>query len=177
MFHLFFIFSWLFPLLQLLNFPEQMQCRAHISRSFLWCDLISSVWRIKAGAFGVTSISWKSSIASTNLFMLSFESHKIVWIIFLWIISLRLGPKPPVYMENQFISLIMLRCFFFWDIYLDFSFYLFLATHCVILSTQFKRWLCHTTPAAALTKCCASHTVLLDVKRNISRMKNTQNML
>lgn len=97
--------------------------RAHISCSILWCDLMSWVWRIKAGAFGVASISWKSSIAGSNLFIWSFESNKIVWTIFLWIISLQLGPKPPVYMKSVYFT--HFELFFFCDIYLDFAFYRF----------------------------------------------------
>lgn len=155
-----------FPCCSCSIFPH----RAHISRSILWCDLISSVWRIKAGASGVASVSWKSSIAASNLFMLSFESYKIVWIIILWIISLELGPKSSCLLENQFISLIM-RCFFFMRHLSGFLFIPFSATHCVILLTQFKWWLCCTMPAALLRQCCASLTVLLDVHWNISRMK------
>lgn len=144
-----------FPCCSCSIFPH----RAHISRSILWCDLISSVWRTKAGAFGVASVSWKSSIAASNLFMLSFESHKIVWIIIIWIISLQLGPKSSCLLENQFISLIM-WCFFMRHLS-GFLFIPFLATHCVILSTQFKRWLCCTTPAALLRQFCSTFTETL----------------
>lgn len=139
-FHLFSSFLDFFPCCSFSIFLH----RAHILRSILWCDLMSSVWRIQAGALGVASVSWKTNTAASKLFMFSFESPKIVWIIFPWIISLQIGPKAPRLHENQLISLII-----FYETFIWISLSPFLATHRVILSARFKRWLSHTASSSS----------------------------